>query len=178
MEELDAALLELDSISKFDNLENSMHNNDYDFNSDEEDDDDDDSTEHPNESNFSTVLVSNQADILENKNLKMQVKDYQRRLFQRTTMLEDLRKAYLRDVVILKNIMKVITDVTEHVPLFFTLIPQYRSHSVSLPFSWSCSICTKEMLRGSEREVMMLQYDAILPSFDMTQVSHSMHSFL
>ena len=27
------------------------------------------------------------------------------------------------------------------------------------------------MLRGSEREVMMLQYDAILPSFDMTQAS-------
>ena len=130
MEELDAALLELDSIGKFDNMEKNMHNSDYEFNSDEEDDDDD-STEHPNESNFSTVIVSNQADILENKNLKMQVKDYQRRLFQRTTMLEDMRKAYLRDVVILKNIMKVITDATENISLVAILL----SHLISFCFN-------------------------------------------
>jgi hypothetical protein len=62
----------------------------------------------------------------------LQLKDYQQRLYKRTVLLEEMRKSYLRDVVILKNLMK-------------------------------------ELLKGSEREVIMLQYDAMLPSLDMTQ---------
>ena len=116
MEELAEALLELDSISKFSDTEKNIHDGEHELNSDDDeeeeddddDDDDDDFTEHPNESNSPTVIAKNQADTLEKEYLKMQVKDYQQRLFQRTTMLEEMRKSYLRDVVVVKNIMKVI----------------------------------------------------------------------
>lgn len=37
-----------------------------------------------------------------------QIKEYQRQLFNRTTLLEEMRKSYLRDVVVLKNLMKVL----------------------------------------------------------------------
>jgi hypothetical protein len=41
-----------------------------------------------------------------------QLKEYQRQLYNRTTLLEDMRKSYLRDVVVLKNLMKVLLIIS------------------------------------------------------------------
>jgi hypothetical protein len=48
----------------------------------------------------------------ENSYAAFQIKEYQRQLYNRTTLLEDMRKSYLRDVVVLQNLMKVLLIIS------------------------------------------------------------------
>lgn len=51
-----------------------------------------------------------------------QIREYQRQLFNRTTLLEDMRKSYLRDVVVLKNLMKVLLIIKLSPPICSCLL--------------------------------------------------------
>lgn len=105
--ELDDALRDLDNMS-----EESEKDWDNENNSDDDEEGQGEGEEGvPTEKDEKTNLLNAKAleryGAAEDEYAKMQLKDYQQRLFTRTTLLEDMRKAYLRDVVLLKNIMKV-----------------------------------------------------------------------
>jgi hypothetical protein len=133
--ELAENLRELDQLSENEEEEDedddSENSEEVDYIDDDDDGEDAIQGSHVTASKKVSVAVV-EPDPETEENSLLQLKDYQQRLYKRNVLLEEMRKSYLRDVVVLKNLMK-------------------------------------ELLRGSEREVIMLQYDAMLPSLDMTQ---------
>ena len=106
--ELKNALNELDNLSVGSNDEREDERNHWEG---EDEDNSDEGEVAESEKDEKTNLLNAKAleryGAAEEEYAKMQLKDYQQRLFVRTTLLEDMRKAYLRDVVVLKNLMKV-----------------------------------------------------------------------
>ena len=106
--ELNDALNELDNLSVGSNDEREDERNHWEG---EDEDNSDEGEVAEGEKDEKTNLLNAKAleryGAAEEEYAKMQLKDYQQRLFVRTTLLEDMRKAYLRDVVVLKNLMKV-----------------------------------------------------------------------
>ena len=108
-EELADALNGLDNMSTHSNGEEEPNWEEED--SENEDDGDKPPEVTSTESNLLSAKALERAGLAEDEYARMQLKDYQQRLFKRTTLLEEMRKSYLRDVVVLKNLMKVNTII-------------------------------------------------------------------
>ena len=108
-DELELALQELDNLSVDGQSEKGSSWEDDDDTGDEDDKEDvlEPLTDVLQNADIIPVKSTERSNVAVDEYTKLQVKEYQRQLFNRTTLLEDMRKSYLRDVVVLKNLMKV-----------------------------------------------------------------------
>ena len=108
-DELELALQELDNLSSDGQSEkgSSWEDDDDTVDDDEKEDIPKPKTDVLEKADIIPVKITERSNVTVDEYTKLQVKEYQRQLFNRTSLLEEMRKSYLRDVVVLKNLMKV-----------------------------------------------------------------------
>ena len=107
---------------------------------DDVDDDDDDASAHTLNSKRSvkrrkTAAGGDMADDADPDGPLLEAKEYKARLFRRNMILEDVRKAYLRDVVFLKQIMVEMfndEDRREVMAQYESMLPSLDMRQVGL----------------------------------------------
>ena len=120
-DELELALQELDNLSVDGQSEKGSSWEDDD---DSGDDDDKENVLEPmidvlQKLDIIPIKSTERSNVAVDEYTKLQIKEYQRQLFNRTILLEDMRKSYLRDVVVLKNLMKVCASCSSIAVLLF-----------------------------------------------------------